>query len=705
MLTDETNSRIELGRQVGNRGGEGVVYEIVGRTGFVAKKYHSPPDSTRIDKLRAQFVMGDEQIRRIAAWPSMLLKENGKPVGFVMPKAEGKPVHLLYRPVDRKQHYPKITWQDLVAVARNVAAAFHVIHSRGILMADVNESNLLITGSGEVRMIDCDSFQITSKTGRVYPCEVGVGFWTPPELQGKTFSTIAREVSHDAFGLANLLFHILFMGKHPFAGVPTLPQLLENPPSVENCIKRFQFAYTRRGKVESSPPPFSLALANLPPPLADLFEQAFLTDRRPTAAVWHQELGRIEFQKCQWGHTFYRKLSECPWCAIWNSGGPNFFVASSFIDTSGSNIADIEAFLREVDTVSLEELENDKNEIEAFAFPAYAMTPFESLSVPINLVKASPLCVSPERFQFFAGPILMGCGLLLPLLAPKFFVLSIVSFVWGLWWMLGGRTNPQYQAEIERRGCKAIAIFAKLKEKYSLIEKEYVKARRDFEGVKRERVEKVAKLQKEALSHFKTEKAGLKAALVRLLNDYRSLPTLRSEMRKQRHESKQLEEFLRKHRINGMRIPQIGPARLSILSQYGVATAWDVKNMKFIPGLGVGDASLRSWLRGIESRFRFNPSLKLSDLAEQEVQRDTLLLEKAILGRYAVVRKSWSELLEQAAPSRLRQKRAVVVEKQLALLQKKILDFDTAQARWKGELQHLLECYGQAKADFDVCPK
>jgi DNA-binding helix-hairpin-helix protein with protein kinase domain len=68
-----------------------------------------------------------------------------------------------------------------------------------------------------VSLIDCDSFQISSH-GRYFLCEVGVPLYTPPELQEKEFKHVVRTPNHDNFGLAVLLFHLLFMGRRQIFG-------------------------------------------------------------------------------------------------------------------------------------------------------------------------------------------------------------------------------------------------------------------------------------------------------------------------------------------------------------------------------------------------------------------------------------------------------------------------------------------------------
>jgi len=54
---------------------------------------------------------------------------------------------------------------------------------------------------------------------RLFPLSVGKPEYTAAELQGRDFSTMDRKASHDNFGLAVLIFHLLMEGIHPFAGV------------------------------------------------------------------------------------------------------------------------------------------------------------------------------------------------------------------------------------------------------------------------------------------------------------------------------------------------------------------------------------------------------------------------------------------------------------------------------------------------------
>ena len=128
-------------------------------------------------------------------------------------------------------------------------------------MGDVNEKNVFVSPQAMVRLIDCDSYQINAG-GQTYLCEVGVPLYTPPELQGQSFRGVVRTHNHDRFGLAVLIFHLLFVGRHPFAGRPLTKG--ELPP--DKAIKEFRFAYSRAAaQLQIAPPPYGHYSASSPP--------------------------------------------------------------------------------------------------------------------------------------------------------------------------------------------------------------------------------------------------------------------------------------------------------------------------------------------------------------------------------------------------------------------------------------------------------
>jgi molecular chaperone DnaK len=330
---DLQGKEVVLGRCLG-QGGEGAVYAVPLRPGLVAKIYARTPDEHTGGKLAAMVQLGTKALTSLAAWPQNLLfdERTGNVVGFLMPKVDGhRQIHALYGPTNRKTAFPDATWAFLVRAARNVAATFDTVHGHGHVIGDVNEGNVVVSQNATVRLIDCDSFQITH-LGRGYPCRVGVPLFTPPELQGQRLEDLVRTPDHDRFGLAVLVFQLLFMGRHPFAG-----RHPERAIPVETAIREGLFAFGKEAARQGwEPPPFSLRLGDVPPSLAQLFELAFGKDAaagapRPTAADWVTALDELEAAIVICGrdprHVHVKANGSCPWCRIEKDGGPSFFFA------------------------------------------------------------------------------------------------------------------------------------------------------------------------------------------------------------------------------------------------------------------------------------------------------------------------------------------------------------------------------------------
>lgn len=323
-LFDASGQHVPLGKKLGT-GGEGAVYDVPSYgADFVAKVYHHPLSHNRQAKLLAMVEGGTESLSKVAAWPVDTLHANANGVicGFIMPKVIGyEPIHHLYGPAHRKQQFPNADWSFLVNTARNVAAAFDVIHSHHHVIGDVNQNNIVVARNSIVKLIDCDSFQITT-TNKHYLCEVGVGHFTPPELQGHSFHGVHRTRNHDNFGLAVLIFHLLLMGRHPYSGVfygaGDMP--------VEKAIQEFRFAFGSNAAAKKvAPPPNSVPLSILPSSMSWLFERAFSEEsayskQRPSARDWLAALETLKerLRVCSevTTHQYFDELTSCPWCKL-----------------------------------------------------------------------------------------------------------------------------------------------------------------------------------------------------------------------------------------------------------------------------------------------------------------------------------------------------------------------------------------------------
>ncbi|MBD2597557.1 tetratricopeptide repeat protein [Nostoc spongiaeforme FACHB-130] len=318
------NLSVSLGR-----GGEACVYAVPSDGDLVAKVYHKPT-ANHAKKLQAMLANPPENptanLGHISiAWPQELIKtaDGSKTViGFIMPRIRGmRPIIDFYNPRTRRQHCPLFNYQYLVRTARNLAAAFAALHSSGYCVGDVNESNILVSDTALVSLVDTDSFQVPDLNHNlVYRCAVGKPEFTPPELQNKVFAQHDRTVYHDSFGLAVLIFQLLMEGTHPFSGIF---QGTAEPPAYEARIAAGHFTYSQNHQVPYLPTPIAPPWEILHPSLQALFIQCFETGHnnpplRPNAQAWLSALTEAEdaLITCTTNpqHRYSNHLHSCPWC-------------------------------------------------------------------------------------------------------------------------------------------------------------------------------------------------------------------------------------------------------------------------------------------------------------------------------------------------------------------------------------------------------
>lgn len=583
---DSAGQTVRLERELG-RGGEGAVFNVNGRPDFVAKVYHQAPTAARAAKLAAMVKTADDGLSRIAAWPVSLLYRDGarSPAGFVMPRlSESRALHNLYGPRHRKQEFPKATWSFLVHAARNVAAAFYVVHARGHVIGDVNPNVVFAAENGTVRLIDCDSFQIAEGTTR-YTCDVGVPIFTAPELQRfGSYKGLVRTANHDNFGLAVLIWHLLMMGRHPYSGVY---QGKEDMP-LERAIAEFRFAFGRGASLKGmQAPPMTLPTSTLPAPTMLLFERAFTeigAQARPTAREWFEnlELLRKHIRVCSKEpmHTHFAGVPICPWCAAERMASVFYFVSKVAIDTT----FDLNKFWARV---------------EGIASPGPAPEP----TFPASQVTPRPLPPSVAAAKRNTW-IKRAFGVVAMLASLPFGPAAIFAgFVVGCWLLFSRTPQPP---EIESR--KA--------------------AQRAAQGA-----------LNQAITRWRGENGSSafdrkRQELVDLKDQYAKLDSMLVQEKRALHDNRrthQLHAYLDRFFIDSSDIPGIGDGRKALLASYNIETAADVKQEAVMRIKGFGarlTESLMAWRRTLEAGFVFNPN---AGAGQAEVQ--------ALAQRFAGLRK------------------------------------------------------------------
>lgn len=360
-LIDAHGQPIPIGRQLGSAGGEGAVYAVSSDPTVAVKIYHLDKRKPEVfEKLRAIIAVSNAKLLSVTAWPkSIVLDASSRAaVGFTMPLlADFKLIQELYNPVQRLKVFPRAGWAFQVRAAANLAAAFDEIHQVGCLMGDVNERNEMVTDKALVRLIDCDSCQIQAN-GKQYLCEGGVAHYTPPELQGKSLRGLVRTVNHDRFGLAVLIYQLLFVGKHPYMG------LHKDDASFDQLIAQFRFAQGPAARsVGMELPPYTPTFADIPSEIGALFRRSFERGselgNRPNAKDWHSALGALEQNiiKCtaDAGHQYWKGAGGCTWCRLASHGGPEYYFG---VDASTSSF--------EVDHARLNQILARLNRLQLF---------------------------------------------------------------------------------------------------------------------------------------------------------------------------------------------------------------------------------------------------------------------------------------------------------------------------------------------------
>jgi protein kinase-like protein len=316
--------RITAGPRIGG-GGEAEIFAVREDAKLALKRY-TKPTRERHDKVKVMAgsppASSNGSRRHVQiAWPvELVFSDAGAFEGFVMPRIDSAAaiqVMALYNPQSRHQHAPAFTWKYLLRTAMNVATAVQDLHARGYVVGDLNESNVLVTSTALVTIVDCDSMQVRAPDGRVFRSLVGKPEFMAPELVGRDLASTDRTPASDNFALAVLVYHLLMEGTHPFTGVWKAPG---DPPPIPERIQRGLFALA--GDRLLAPPSMGLPFSTLPPELRRLFQEAFRAGgpptARPTATRWRHALEQVEhgLKKCRRSehHVFGGHLRSCPWC-------------------------------------------------------------------------------------------------------------------------------------------------------------------------------------------------------------------------------------------------------------------------------------------------------------------------------------------------------------------------------------------------------
>lgn len=573
-LIDNKGTPILLSNELG-RGGEGTVFNIQNNPALVAKIYNKIPDFEKSDKISSMVKMGNERILKLATWPiNSIHTYDNKLIGFTMPKlVDHKPIFELYSPKKRLQEFPNADWRFLIHAAINTARAFSVIHDAGHVIGDVNHGNLLVASNATVQFIDTDSFQIYSN-GKYWFCEVGVPTHQPPEMQDKTsYKGIIRTPNHDNFGLAILIFQLLCLARHPFAGRYSG----SGDMSIEKAILEFRYAYgSDTTTTKMSPPPASLPMNALTPTLRLYFERAFSREGeklgfRPNPRDWITALTELssKLKNCHvnQSHHYFIEMKNCPWCDIEMKCNSPFFPITGPKAQVDINITSLwQQFL------------SIKNPGGVFNLPDVASIH----NAPSNGAEQVKKELRKYQINFFvASAIAILCFSLMISLSP-IIALIVCGMILGSFGLYSRKKKALVQ------GISSEFNLVKLKWEEICSQRETIINNYNFEHLRQQIVE------------LKQKHDALKSE-----REYKFNQLLQNRFQQQ------LRQHLDHCRIATANIEGIGQGRVATLQSYLVETAGDIDSTRLMGISGFGRVlitRLVAWRKDCEAKFVFNSS-------------------------------------------------------------------------------------------------
>jgi DNA-binding helix-hairpin-helix protein with protein kinase domain len=517
---------------------------------------------------------------------------------------DARPLYELYSPRSRVQHFPSADFRFLVHAAANVARLFAAVHKAGFIAGDVNHSNILVRSNATVAAVDCDSFQVGD--GSRFPCLVGTELFVPPELLGAALGATRRTANHDAFGLAVLIFHLLFMGRHPFAG----RYLGKADMPIERAIAESRYAYSSDSlRTQMAPPPYTPPIETVGLAVTDLFERAFHVDARvaarPSPETWIDALDALKaaLVPCKavpW-HYHLPGTQQCAWCAIEQPTRTKLF--GGIVKIATGAIADLETL---------------------WARYVALVNPGPARPLPKSSEWVRPASAPRVRAGWLRGLLVVATAL-------------VVIFVADLLWPIDftkpwGEIAKQLASERAQLAVFAsiwIAVIAKyvldrlvrvLPPPVSLL-KQWFRRRAADAAWRLAAAAWLGQPDPPDVSGFRLPIEALKKALDALAAEREACIRASAVLEP---EAEQRLRYLASFRIEAAKLPAIGPARCAVLRSWGIDTAADIDDAKVveIPGFGKNlTDKLVIWRAVKDKNFVYNASPIVDPLEVQRIDR------------------------------------------------------------------------------------
>jgi len=271
--------RYTLERLISDSGGQGEVFEATDRNldRRVAVKILRPALATNeefIDRFfgEAELLIGLDHRNIIKVWNTGLIEER---YFIEMELIDGRDLrHWMKR-------HPTLPIEIVVLLLLQISSGLQHAHEKNVIHRDVKPENLMLTGRGEVKVLDFGLGRIVTDDIRRTIDGTVMGTWaymSPEQMDGK-----AGTMAHDIYSLGAVAYEL----------ISTLPPFTGSPSAI------YHKAHDER------PQPLARLRRDVPDALAALVHR--MLDRKPehrpaTMADIHEALRRIGRDLGDFGH-------------------------------------------------------------------------------------------------------------------------------------------------------------------------------------------------------------------------------------------------------------------------------------------------------------------------------------------------------------------------------------------------------------------
>lgn len=194
---------LKLDRNDQKSGGEGTCYPTYRN---LYCKIYNRKHITYANFKKLQRMLELDVFNSSIIWPLDLVYSGDDFVGYLMKQVKNSK-NLTELKDDGFVKYQSFAERTEICI--NILKAIDYLHSKGILIGDLKDDNILIKNPSEVYIIDCGSFQIDD-----YGCDVFTRGWTDKTYKGDDLNKNLRHIEDEYYPINKLIFEILVL-KNP----------------------------------------------------------------------------------------------------------------------------------------------------------------------------------------------------------------------------------------------------------------------------------------------------------------------------------------------------------------------------------------------------------------------------------------------------------------------------------------------------------